>query len=309
MVEDESLDALLGLSEGTAARRPVGLEAGRPRDEDHQRADVQPPPARLETLPIRSIIPNTFQPRRRFDDEELTSLTRSVSEVGVLQPVLVRPLEPHIDGDRYELIAGERRWRAAQRAGLSVIPAIVRVADDVSSLETAVVENLHRADLNALEEAAAYRQLIDEFSLTQEDVARRVGKSRSGVANTLRLLTLPLVVQRLVINGALSAGHARALVALPTAETQIGLAERIVAEGLSVRQAETAARRLEEDRQDRPGRGLERNRPVAVLEVETLLADRLATRVRVRQDGGRGRVTIEFADLDDLERLARLLLP
>ncbi|MGF1598775.1 MAG: ParB/RepB/Spo0J family partition protein [Acidimicrobiales bacterium] len=260
-------------------------------------------------MPIRSIIPNTFQPRRRFDDEELTSLTRSVSEVGVLQPVLVRPLEPHIDGDRYELIAGERRWRAAQRAGLSVIPAIVRVADDVSSLETAVVENLHRADLNALEEAAAYRQLIDEFSLTQEDVARRVGKSRSGVANTLRLLTLPLVVQRLVINGALSAGHARALVALPTAETQIGLAERIVAEGLSVRQAETAARRLEEDRQDRPGRGLERNRPVAVLEVETLLADRLATRVRVRQDGGRGRVTIEFADLDDLERLARLLLP
>jgi ParB family chromosome partitioning protein len=194
----ENLDSLLGL-DGRSPSRPVP-------------ASREPAsPGGLLNLPVEVIRPNELQPREDFDEAELSSLADSIDELGVLQPVLVRQLT----GGEYELVAGERRWRAARRAGLRVIPAIVRDVSDRESLEQAVVENVHRADLNVLEEAAAYRQLIDDFGLTQDVVAQRVGKSRSAVANTLRLLQLPNGVQRLIVSGELTAGHARALLAFP----------------------------------------------------------------------------------------------
>ncbi|MDH4148549.1 MAG: ParB/RepB/Spo0J family partition protein, partial [Acidimicrobiia bacterium] len=182
----------------------------------------------LRELPISSVVPNRFQPRAEFDEETLASLADSVRELGVLQPILVRPT----DGDRYELIAGERRWRAARQAGLGVIPAIVRRLEDDTSLEQALVENIHREDLSVLEEAAAYQQLIEEFGLTQDEVAKRVGRSRSAVANTVRLLQLPPRIQRLVRERKLSAGHARALLGTPDRAFQEAVANRVVAEGL-----------------------------------------------------------------------------
>ena len=260
------------------------------------------------SVPVGSIEPNEFQPRRRFVEEELDSLAASIVELGVLQPVLLR----HIDVDRYELIAGERRWRAAIRAGLTAVPAIVRPADDQSSLEQAVVENLHRADLNPLEEAAAYRQLIDDFDLTQDAVAQRVGKSRSAVANLLRLFQLPSRVQRLIASGELSAGHARALLAFPDPEFQQELAARAVRESLSVRRVEelvrAASQRSAEPDVGRSRGGGESAKSASVLAVEELLADRLATRVQVTRTGERGRIVVEFADAEDLDRVAELLL-
>ncbi len=260
------------------------------------------------SVPVGSIEPNEFQPRARFVEEELDALAASVLEVGVLQPILLR----RIDFDRYELIAGERRWRAAIRAGLTAVPAIVRPADDLSSLEQAVVENLHRADLNPLEEAAAYRQLVDDFGLTQEAVAKRVGKSRSAVANLLRLFQLPVVVQRLIASQALGEGHARALLAYPDAEFQIALADRAVREGLTVRKVEEFVRRASQ--RDADG-GMDdvpassgSMKSSSVLAVEELLAEYLDTRVEVSTSGERGRIVVEFADADDLDRLTELVL-
>jgi ParB family chromosome partitioning protein len=237
----------------------------------------------------------------------------------VLQPVLVRPS----GADRYELIAGERRWRAAKRAGLQNIPAVVRRIDDTASLEQAVVENLHRQDLNALEEAAAYTQLIEDFNLSHDDVARRVGKSRSAVSNTLRLLHLSPGIQRLVVDGQLTAGHARALLGTPDRTFQEALARRCVVESLTVRDVEEAVRArsgsddepaTEEDAPDgdspaaasskAAGRRL---RPPGLLELEELLSDRLDTRVKVSMGAKRGKVTIEFASLEDLERIYRAM--
>jgi ParB family chromosome partitioning protein len=260
-------------------------------------------------VPVGAISPNTFQPRSRFVDEELESLASSIRELGVLQPVLLR----YIDVDRYELVAGERRWRAAVRAGLASIPAIVRPADDRTSLEQAVVENLHRADLNPLEEAAAYRQLMDEFGMTQDSVARRVGKSRSAVANLLRLFQLPSSVQRLIASESLGAGHARALLAFPDPRVQEELAERVVQEGLSVRKVEELVRAASLRSAERREGGTEEAaapsaKGPAVLAIEELLSDHLDTRVEVARSGDRGRITVEFADAEDLDRLAELLL-
>ncbi len=299
----DSLDDLLGLG-SSAPKPPIGGKPGPEADISYRdgRDDID-----LLKLPVTSIRPNTYQPRVDFDEGELDELAASVAEVGVLQPVLVR----RIDVGRYELVAGERRWRAAQRAGLTHVPALVRDVSDRQALEEAVVENLHRADLNALEEAAAYRQLLDEFGLSQEDVARRVGKTRPAVSNTLRLLQLPPVVQRLVRSGALGAGHARALLGLPDSRAQLELAERVVADELSVRQVEEAVRALARagaDRQgDRTRRGRGGEKPASALEFERLLTERLDTRVDVSLAGGRGRVVIEFADLDDLERVYQAL--
>jgi ParB family transcriptional regulator, chromosome partitioning protein len=200
----------------------------------------------LREVPVESIAPNPHQPRAYFDEEALAALTASVSELGVLQPILVR----EVGEDRFELIAGERRWRAAKRAGLPSIPVVVRTVDDVLSLEQALVENLHREDLNPLEEAAAYQQLMEDFSLTQEQVAQKVGKSRSAVANTLRLFQLPPSIQRLVAENQLSAGHARALLGTPDRAFQEDLARRIVDRGLSVREAEEAVRTHNEAEQE-----------------------------------------------------------
>lgn len=272
----------------------------------------------LREVPVGSIEPNPNQPRAYFDEESLAELTASVAELGVLQPLLVRRL----DDDRYELIAGERRWRAAKRAGLPSVPVLVRAADEVAALEQALVENLHRSDLNVLEEAAAYQQLMEDFGLTQEQVSRRVGKSRSAVANTLRLFQLPPSIQKLVGQGQLSAGHAKALLGTPDRAYQEALARRVVADGLSVREVEEAVRaRMAGTTAGADGDGggpetttkapstpaARRLRPPGLLELEELLAEHLATRVSISMGSGRGKVQIEFADLEDLERLYRVI--
>lgn len=270
----------------------------------------------LREVPVGSIAPNPHQPRSYFDEEALASLTASISELGVLQPILVR----EIGDERFELIAGERRWRAAKRAGLPSIPVVVRTVDEVLSLEQALVENLHREDLNPLEEAAAYQQLMEDFDLTQEQVAQKVGKSRSSVANTLRLFQLPPSIQRLVAENQLAAGHAKALLGTPDRAFQESLAKRIVAEGLSVREAEEAVRRHGQPDDEPPvepapaasppsAAPAKRLRPPGLLELEELLADHLSTRVAVSMAGadGKGKIVVEFAGLEDLERIYRAM--
>ena len=268
----------------------------------------------LSEIPVADIAPNPHQPRVHFDEESLAELAASIAQLGVLQPILVRPVD-----DGYQLIAGERRWRAAQRAGLASVPAIVRGSDDVSAVEQALVENLHRDDLTPLEEAAAFQQLIEDFELTHDEVARRVGKSRSAITNTLRLLGLPPAVQHLLADGRLSAGHARALLGTPDRAMQEQLARQAAAEGWSVRATEEAVRGGGEPASPAPsprerpaidGGGLSgstRLRPPGLLELEQLLADRLDTRVSVHMGAKRGKVTIDFADLEDLERIYRLI--
>ena len=269
----------------------------------------------LSDVPVESVSPNPNQPRVHFDEESLTELSASIAEMGVLQPILVRPVE---DG-AFELIAGERRWRAAQRAGLTTIPAVIRMTDDVGSVEQALVENLHREDLTALEEAAAYQQLLDEFGLTHDQVAHRVGKSRSAITNSLRLLGLPPAVQHLLADGQLSAGHARALLSTPDRGRQEQLARDAAVGGWSVRMVEDAVRaEVTPDAEPAPndeaatidGAGLTpstRLRPPGLLELEHLLAEHLETRVSVQMTAKKGRVTIEFADLEDLERIYRAM--
>ena len=270
----------------------------------------------LTELPVAAVIPNRFQPREHFDEEALTSLTASIREMGVLQPILVRPA---VD-DQYEIIAGERRWRAAKRAGLLHIPAIIREIEDTAALEHALVENLHRQDLNPLEEAAAYQQLMEDFGLTQELVAQRVGRSRSAVANTLRLFQLPPSLQRMIADGRLTAGHARALLATPDRDLQEELADEILNKGLSVRDIEQLVRERLAPKEappdpeppaaaSAPSRSQPSLREPAVLELEELLSARLNTRVSVSLTGKRGRVVVEFADLDDLERIYRVITP
>jgi len=243
----------------------------------------------------------------------LSSLTASVRELGVLQSVLVREDE----NGSFFLIAGERRWRAAKRAGLQLVPAIVRTADDTASLQQALVENLQREDLNALDEAAAYQQLIEDFQLTHEEVATRVGKSRAAISNALRLFQLPPQVQKLLVDGSLSAGHARALLGTPDRAYQEALARRAVNEGLSVRAVEDAVRQRSKGAPGpeseasapaaapaEPGRRL---RPPGLLELEELLARHLDTRVKIEMGASKGRVLVEFATLEDLERIYRAM--
>ena len=273
-------------------------------------ADVETDGSTFREIDVDAVVPNRYQPRDHFDEETLSSLAASIAEVGVIQPIVVRATD-----EGYELIAGERRWRAARRANLPSIPAIIRDSDDLGSLETAVVENLHRQDLNALEEAAAYQQLIEDFDFTQEQVAKRVGRSRSAVANTIRLLQLPGAVQRLVIEGQLSAGHARALLATADPAEQERVAQRIVREHLTVRETEELLRG--EDAGTDTGAGKTKpssktageTKDAGVLELEELLASRLETRVKVQLGKGPGRLVIDFADLSDLERIYRVITP
>jgi len=282
----------------------------------------------LREVPTASIRPNPLQPRTRFDEEAMAALAASIHEVGVLQPVLVRETEE----DEYELIAGERRWRAARRAGLQTMPVLVQSTSDVHSLEQALVENLHREDLNALEEAAAYQQLVDTFDYTHEQVAARVGKSRTAVTNTLRLLQLPAGVQRALADGAMNAGHARALLGTPDRAFQEELARRVIADGLTVRAVEDLVRRhgqpeqepeasIEPDEPPPPPPVSEQGGPATrptpirrplpapgVLELEELLSTHLNTRVKVDMSAKRGRVVVEFATLEDLERIYKLMV-
>ena len=314
-----------GLGKGLDALIPSDLEedaaeGSRSNDQGSVLAAGAMDGPRLAELPIDSLAPNPNQPRVHFDEETLEELAASIREIGVLQPVLARSIG---DG-RYQLVAGERRWRAARRAGLSTIPAIVRTTDDLSSVEQALVENLHRQDLTPLEEAAAYQQLIEDFHLTHEQVSSRVGKSRSAVTNTLRLMSLPPSIQHLLADGRLSAGHARALLGNPDRAFQEHLAKRAVDEGWSVRSVEEAIRDRQAGGSGGAGRSdgatapdagqphdgagvspITRLRPPGLLELEHLLAEHLDTKVAVSMGAKRGRVTIDFADLEDLERIYR----
>ena len=272
---------------------------------------LQDSDAILRELPISEIVANTYQPRSHFDEEALVSLSASIRAVGVLQPILVRELG---EGS-YELIAGERRWRAAKRAGLQTIPAIVRTAEDEGSLEQALVENLHREDLGALEEAAAYQQLVEEFKLTQDQVAARVGKSRSSIANTMRLLQLPTSIQRLLGEGQLSAGHARALLGTPDRAFQEKLAKAIVSEKLTVREVEDRVREhggTPEPEETTGTTGGTKPLPVVraapLLELEEMLSEHLDTRVAVSMGQRKGRIVIDFSTLEDLERVYRVIV-
>jgi ParB family transcriptional regulator, chromosome partitioning protein len=255
-----------------------------------------------QELPVSTIRPNRYQPREHFGEEQLSALADSIREVGVLQPVLVRPAD-----DGYELIAGERRWRAARRAGLQGIPALIKTTDDASALEHALVENVHRADLNALEEAAAYQQLIEDFGLTHEQVAARVGRSRVAITNTLRLLQLPPAIQKMIQDDTLKGGHARALLGTPDRAFQEQVARRVVNEGLSVRAVEDAVRAHAGDAKRAPSAAPGQLRPPGLLELEELLGDYLETRVKIVVGGKQGRITVDFADLEDLERLYRVV--
>ncbi|MEN0130221.1 MAG: ParB/RepB/Spo0J family partition protein [Brevundimonas sp.] len=262
------------------------------------------PGARFAELPVTAIGPNPRQPRTVFDEDALAELVGSIKEIGVLQPVVVRQV-----GDHYELIMGERRWRATQEAGLTTIPAIIRDTDDEDLLRDALLENLHRSQLNALEEAAAYQQLLDDFGCTHEELATRISRSRPQISNTLRLLKLPPLVQRRVAAGVLSAGHARALLGLNDGAAIERLAQRIVAEGLSVRAVEEIVALGTDDaprRRTVPRAGI---RSEALDDLASRLSDKFETRVKVSLGKQRGRLTVEFASVQDLNRILASLAP
>jgi len=254
-------------------------------------------------LPVASITPNPRQPRQVFDEDALAELVDSIREVGVLQPVVVR----EVGRDTYELVMGARRWRAAGAAGLERVPAIVRAIDDTDLLRDALLENLHRAQLNPLEEAAAYQQLLEDFGCTQEELSTRIKRSRPQISNTIRLLKLPAPVQRRVAAGVLSAGHARALLMVPDAGAQEKLATRIVAEGLSVRAVEeiVAVGGLPSDKTRRTP--VRREPSARAVELAGELTDRFDTRVRVDIGRNKGKIVIEFASVEDLDRILVLL--
>jgi ParB family chromosome partitioning protein len=264
-----------------------------------------PTGAYFAELPIKQIVPNQWQPRQVFEEEALAELVHSIREIGLLQPIVVRKTGE----DAYELIMGERRWRASQEAGLDAIPAIVRQTEDDDMLRDALLENLHRSQLNPLEEAAAYRQLLDDFGCTHDELAGRIGRSRPQISNTLRLLKLSPAVQRRVAAGVLSAGHARSLLAVEDPEVQDRLAQRVVAEGISVRGLEEIVAVG-----DHGGRGAQRTpraKPHApgLSEISDRLSDRFETRVKVELGKAKGRITVEFATLEDLRRITEIMDP
>ena len=256
-------------------------------------------------LDVTAITPNPRQPRQVFDEEALAELVHSVKEVGLLQPVVVR----RTGEDRYELIMGERRWRATQEAGLEKIPAIVRETSDDAMLRDALLENLHRSQLNPLEEAAAYQQLLDDFGCTHEELAHRIGRSRPQISNTLRLLKLSPAVQRRVAAGVLSAGHARALLAVENADTQDRLAARVISEGISVRGLEEIVAVGDLGSENKPRPRPRKPHAPALDDLAGRLSDRLETRVKVALGKTKGRITVEFASIPDLERIVDLLDP
>ena len=278
-----------GLGRGLSALIPGAPEAG------------ETSPGLLE-VPVNAVAPNPKQPRTRFDQDAIESLAASIREVGILQPIVVRRAERG-----YELIAGERRLRAARAAGLATVPVVLRDSNDTDLLREALIENIHREDLTPIEQAEAFRQLLEELGLKQEELADRVGVSRSHIANTIRLLGLPLDVQQLLADEKISAGHARALLSLGDAEAITTLALRVAAEDLSVRQTEEAVRRFLEAPAPAPATPAEtepeRKHGSDLSEVEEILSEQLATRVTIQMGAKRGKVMIEFGSPDDLERI------
>jgi ParB family chromosome partitioning protein len=277
----------------------------------------------LVHLRLDQIVPNPRQPRSGFEETALEELAASIRAVGLLQPIIVRPMPANGNGapiveelttgeERYEIIAGERRYRAARLAGLDEIAAVIRHTGDDEMLTEALVENLHRANLNALEEALAYQHLLDDFGITHEALAARIGKSRSAISNALRLLGLPAPVQERLVDGVISAGHARALLALPSTEQQERTAQRVVAEGLSVRATEDLVRRFldaaaREDALAELARAAKAKKQTPYMHVEQRLTDALGTKVQIRGSTRRGRVVIDYAGKADLERLIDIL--
>ena len=297
-----------GLGKGLSALIPdsVSNQGTNLVDKNKSEQDIlMTPGSELRHVLLADIERNPYQPRTVFDDEKLSELTTSIQEVGVLQPILLRE-----QNGQYELIAGERRWLAAKRAGLSSIPAVVRRIQDIESFEQAIIENLHREDLNPIDEAVAYHRLMDEFSMTQQQVAERVGRSRPAVANALRLLNLSSDVQRLIMDGALSAGHARCLAGVTDKKIEEKLVSRILSEALSVRQLESIVNDLQDETSDAIREKVIYGTSVkeaAYLEVEKVLSERFDTKVSVVSRGKKGRLIIEFADPDDLQRIFDIL--
>ena len=283
----------------TAPTEPAGPNAGKDGDTGQTVAG-----AYFAELPITEIVPNERQPRQVFEEGAMAELVHSVKEVGLLQPIVVRRTGDH----SYELIMGERRWRASQQAGLDAIPAIVRQTDDEAMLRDALLENLHRSQLNPLEEAAAYQQLLDDFGCTHDELAGRIGRSRPQISNTLRLLKLSPAVQRRVAAGVISAGHARALLGVSDAPTQDRLAGRVVAEGISVRGLEELVA-VGEVGPDAPRKRPRRPSAPGLADLNERLADRLDTRVKVTMGKAKGTIAIEFASLGDLERIVSVIDP
>lgn len=304
---------LLDAGEPGAVDQPAPVKGAEPVDESPARfgPELAPVPgARFAEIPVDSIEANPKQPRQVFDEEALDELKASIHEVGFLQPIVVRQLE----GDRYELVMGERRWRAAKAIGRESIPAIVRDTRDDAMLRDALLENIHRANLNPLEEAAAYQQLLEEFGATHEELARRIGRSRPQISNTIRLMNLPPSVQVRVAAGELSAGHARALLGLASASAQEELAHRIVAEGLSVRSTEEVVflANMDETASDdestkAPAKRRAKPHNPGLSDLAERLSDRFETRVKVDIGQRKGKITIEFATIDDLERIVGVI--
>jgi ParB family chromosome partitioning protein len=295
--------------------RPADSDAARGPDSATQAAGsadsadvpVEVLGAHYREIEVSAITPNPRQPRRTFDEEALDELAESIREVGLLQPVVVRTAGP----GRYELIMGERRWRASQRAGLTEIGAIVKQTQDNELLRDALIENLHRQQLDPLEEAAAYQQLLDDFGATHEELARKIGRSRPHISNTLRLLNLPPVVQKRVAAGVLSAGHARALLSLDSPEAQERLASRIVAEGLSVRAVEEIVAVGSDDSPPRRAvrTGVKSPTAPGLRHLADRLSDLFETRVKVELGQRKGKIVVEFASIDDLERIVKVMNP
>jgi ParB family transcriptional regulator, chromosome partitioning protein len=293
-------------AEGGAADRPFDL-ARTPAAADVGSELRQVEGAYFEEVAIDAIVPNPRQPRRTFDEDALDELAASITEVGLLQPVVVRKLGP----GNYELVMGERRLRASQRAGLDYIPAIVRETQDNEMLRDALIENLHRQQLDPLEEAAAYRQLLDDFGATHEQLAQRIGRSRPHISNTLRLLSLPPAVQKRVAAGVISAGHARALLSLDEPLAQERLAQRIVAEGLSVRTVEEIVALGDDGPRTTATRKPVTAKPVApaLRHLSDRLSDLFETKVKVEMGQKKGKIVVEFATIDDLERIVKAMSP
>ena len=291
--------ATTGPADAAVTARPPGAARGRPDEASFFGAHYA-------EIAVDAIAANPRQPRQTFDEDALAELAASIREVGLLQPIVVRQLTR----DSYELIMGERRWRASQQAGLAQIPAIVRDTADTDLLRDALIENLHREQLNPLDEAAAYRQLLDDFGATHEELASRIGRSRPHISNTLRLLQLPPGVQLRVAAGVLSAGHARALLAMDDPAMQDRIAQRIVAEGLSVRAVEEIAVVGDDTpaREPRRPRASQPEQP-ALREVANRLSDTLDTRVKVELGKRKGRIVVEFASVEDLERIIKVMSP
>jgi ParB family transcriptional regulator, chromosome partitioning protein len=293
---EEDADHRAGSRDDAVAEAVEGADALRPV-----------PGATYAEVPVEQIRPNPRQPRTVFDEDEMAELVFSIREIGVLQPVVVRPLAEPIGGVAFELIMGERRWRASIDAGMETVPAIIKSTDDDDLLRDALLENLHRSQLNPLEEAAAYQQLLEDFQCTQEQLASRIGRSRPQVSNTLRLLKLPPLVARRVAAGVLSAGHARALLTLEDGAAMERLAQRVVAEGLSVRSVEEIVSVGGDESAPRPRKPRPGRLHPQLDEISAAVADRLDTRVGIALGQRKGRMTIEFASMEDLDRILDIL--